>query len=163
MTNFLAVCEELVAALDPKVVLTDGYGPITSFVLRIRAILTNSNNSMTKDLPEYGTLAYCASKFVDYPPMTDQFPDATKKVLSPAAQAVLTAVTQQEYCLDPSDIPNEAGRIGRLMAAALRAAANQVVPHPGRYPMNEYMEGLRDCKQDFRAALLGIADELEAQ
>ena len=61
MTNFLAVCEELVAALDPKVVLTDGYGPITSLVLRTRAIFAYSNNSMTKDLPEYGTLAYCAS------------------------------------------------------------------------------------------------------
>lgn len=45
------------------------------------------------------------------------------KPLSPA-QAVLTAVTQQEYCLDPSDIPNEAARIGRLAAAALRAVAN---------------------------------------
>jgi hypothetical protein len=44
--------------------------------------------------------------------------------LSPAAQAVLTSVTQQEYCLDPSDIPNEAGRIGRLAAKALRAVAH---------------------------------------
>jgi len=70
--------------------------------------------------------------------------------LSPAAQAVLDATCY--------DMPNRV-----LAAAALRAAADQVVPHPGRYPMNEYMEGIRDCKQDFRAALLGIADELEAQ
>jgi hypothetical protein len=45
--------------------------------------------------------------------------------LSPAAQAVLTATTQHEYGLDPSDIPKEAARIGYTVAAALRAAANQ--------------------------------------
>jgi hypothetical protein len=74
--------------------------------------------------------------------------------LSPAAQAVLDAYWD--------DAPLESGaRCG--LAAALRAVADQVVPHPGRYPMNEYMEGLRDCKQDFYAALRGIADELENQ
>ena len=73
--------------------------------------------------------------------------------LSPAAQAVLDAYWD--------DAPLESGaRCG--LAAALRAVADQVVPHPGRYPMNEYMEGLRDCKQDFRATLLGIAAELES-
>jgi hypothetical protein len=76
--------------------------------------------------------------------------------LSPAAQAVASAY---------DDTPEKDTGNHRYLwlAAALRAVANQVVPHPGRYPMNEYMEGLRDCKQDFRAALLGIADELEAQ
>ena len=49
----------------------------------------------------------------------------TDKQLSPASQAVLTAVTQQEYCLDPSDIPNEAGRIGYLVAAALRVLVSE--------------------------------------
>ena len=73
--------------------------------------------------------------------------------LSPAAQAVLDAYWD--------DAPLESGaRCG--LAAAIRAVADQVVPHPGRYPMNEYMEGLRDCKQDFRATLLGIAAELES-
>jgi hypothetical protein len=43
--NFRAMCEELVAALDPKVVLTDGYGPITSLVLRIHAVLTHWGKS----------------------------------------------------------------------------------------------------------------------
>jgi hypothetical protein len=152
MTDFRAVCEELVAALDPKVVLTDGYGPITSLVLRTRAIFAHSNNSMTKDLPEYGTLAYCASKFVDYPPMTNHFPGATKMVLSPAAQAVLTAVTQRQYCLDPCDVPEATGRIKYEAAAALRAAADQVVPEN---------TGISYTKQDIRAALLAIADELD--
>lgn len=92
MTNFLAVCEELVAALDPKVVLTDGYGPITSLVLRTRAIFAHSNKSMTEDLPEYGTLAYCASKFVDYPPMTD---------LSPTVKAVLDSM-RRSYDHEPT-------------------------------------------------------------
>ena len=75
--------------------------------------------------------------------------------LSPAAQAVANAVDHYKgtHWLTPREVA----------AVALRVAANQVVPHPGRYPMNEYMEGLRDCKQDFRAALLGIAAELERQ
>ena len=73
------------------------------------------------------------------------------ELFSPAARAVLVAY----YC-------GGCGKATRI-AAALRAAADQVVPHPGRYPMNEYMEGLRDCKQDFYAALRGIADELENQ
>jgi len=64
--------------------------------------------------------------------------------LSPAAQAVLTAVTQQQYCLDPSDIPNEAGRIGYLVAAALRAAGDTL-----SHPTSAH-------------TLYAIADELEA-
>ena len=72
--------------------------------------------------------------------------------LSPAAQAVLDAAFVPWETIDTPQ---------SIAAAALRAAADQVVPHPGRYPMNEYMEGLRDCKQDFYAALRGIADELE--
>ena len=52
---------------------------------------------------------------------------------------------------------------GRALGAALRALADQVVPHPGRYPMNSYMEGVRDAKQDVRAAILALATELEGQ
>ena len=78
--------------------------------------------------------------------------------LSPAAQAVLQAA-----CIHHGLFNEEIVQRRRSIAAALRVAADQVVPHPGRYPMNEYMEGLRDCKQDFRAALLAIADELEGQ
>jgi hypothetical protein len=49
--------------------------------------------------------------------MTDQFPDATKMVLSPAAQAVLDAYWD--------DAPLESGaRCG--LAAALRAVAEQI-------------------------------------
>jgi hypothetical protein len=83
--------------------------------------------------------------------------------LSPAAQAMLDALIdgRAEAAVGPQKrITWWNDRVG--LAAALRAVADQVVPHPGRYPMNEYMEGLRDCKQDFRAALLGIADELES-
>jgi hypothetical protein len=81
--------------------------------------------------------------------MTDQFPDATKMVLSPAAQAVLDAYWD--------DAPLESGaRCG--LAAALRVAADQVVP-------DELLKGsdpdawLRD---EIRQQLLAIADELEA-
>ncbi len=64
--------------------------------------------------------------------------------LSPAAQAVLAALTQNEYGLDPADIPREAGRMAFIAAAALRAAAG-VITFPGP------------------ESLLAIADELEAQ
>jgi hypothetical protein len=90
--------------------------------------------------------------------------------LSPAAQAVLTAVTQQEYCLDPSEIPTEAARIGYTVAAALRAAADQVAPEDFDYwdgSAGDYASGCETGQNErnayIRQALLAIADELEAQ
>jgi hypothetical protein len=86
------------------------------------------------------------------------------KPLSPAAQAVLTAVTQQEYCLDPSEIPTEAARTGYTVAAALRAAADQVVPKKPTlsYP-EDYELGVWVACDDARVDLLAIADELEGK
>lgn len=77
--------------------------------------------------------------------------------LSPAAEAVLDAVFDHW--------PGGYNHPGKplCVAAALRALADQVVPHPGRYPMNSYMDGVRDAKQDVRAAILAIATELEGQ
>ena len=69
--------------------------------------------------------------------------------LSLAAQAVLDA-----------GLPHVVHRYS--IAAALRAAADQVAPFPGRYPMNEYMEGFRDAKQSVNHQLLAIAAELES-
>ena len=69
--------------------------------------------------------------------------------LSPAAQAVSDAY-ETTY--------PETG-----LVAAIRELADQVVPHPGRYPMSEYMEGLRNAKHDVRAKILAIAAELEAR
>jgi len=69
--------------------------------------------------------------------------------LSPAAQAVSDAY-ETTYA--------ETG-----LVAAIRELADQVVPHPGRYPMSEYMEGLRNAKHDVRAKILAIATELEAR
>jgi hypothetical protein len=89
----------------------------------------------------------------------------TDNTLSPAAQAVLTALTQQEYSLDPDDIPNEAGRMACLAAAALRAAADQVAPevyfaYTGHGDWDHGMEARNDA---IREAILAIATELEAQ
>ena len=79
--------------------------------------------------------------------------------LSFSAQTVLTAVTQQEYCLDPCDIPNEAGRIGYLVAAALRAAADTLLDHDY---WHGYVTGWDNKPAIFyRRKLLAIADELE--
>jgi len=74
--------------------------------------------------------------------------------LFPAAQAVLTALTQQEYDLDPADISNEAGRMACIAAAALRAAADQVVPSSPAMSSSLMM---------VRHQLLTIAAELEGQ
>lgn len=72
--------------------------------------------------------------------------------LSAAARAVLAAVTQSQYCLEPEDAPNEAARIACEAAAALRDVADQVVP-----------ESCFESDDAIRAALLAIAAELEAQ
>ena len=78
----------------------------------------------------------------------------TTTELSPAAQAILDAWENEwskaSLCHDQHSI-----------AAVLRAAADQVAPFPGRYPMNEYMEGLCDAKQNVHHQLLAIAAELE--
>ena len=94
--------------------------------------------------------------------MTNQFPDATKMVLSPAAQVVLTAATQKLYCLDPEDVPMSASEYGSAIAAALRAAADEVVPMgyediwtDGRMLQYEKQDPVRD-------KLFAIANELEA-
>jgi hypothetical protein len=81
--------------------------------------------------------------------------------LSPAAQAVLDAASNRWLDVD-DDIP------AQVAAAALRAAADQVVPdqqepasspHMGNFITNAHW---RQC-QAIRTQLLAIADELEAQ
>jgi molybdopterin-guanine dinucleotide biosynthesis protein A len=83
----------------------------------------------------------------------------TDKQLSPAAQAVLTAVTQRQYCLDPCDVPEATGRIKYEAAAVLRAAADQVVPETTT-PWNSTLFLILSTPE-VRAKLLAIADELE--
>ena len=75
--------------------------------------------------------------------------------LSPATQAVMDAFTD-------SDTIHGLHLMTPRLAAALDAVADQVAPFPGRYPMNEYMEGLRDARQNARRELLAIAAELVA-
>ena len=91
--------------------------------------------------------------------MTDHFPDATKKVLSPAAQAVLDAYRDKSWSPDEEDngryykFSHKAG-----MAAALRAAADQVIPEVLLLG-SDYQE---IALQEARKTILAIADELEA-
>jgi len=80
--------------------------------------------------------------------------------LSPAAQAVLDAAFSAYWSAE-QEAPNDEGMIA---AAALRAAADQVVPDqaledvPGRF-----VNGCCHARlQDTRAELLAIAAELEA-
>ena len=92
--------------------------------------------------------------------MTDHIPDATKKVLLPAAEAIFFAADGMQ--------PRQYR--GKMLAAALRALADQVVPtkpEPVTYP--------GDNKEEFiarynvwlnmrltRNKILAIATELEA-
>jgi hypothetical protein len=78
--------------------------------------------------------------------------------LSPAAQAVLDA---WEAKLDPmvTCLTHDPER--EALAAALRAAVDQVVPEM-RTPWNSTLTPLVSA-ENVRAQLLAIADELEAQ
>lgn len=85
--------------------------------------------------------------------------------LSPAARAVLTAVTQSKYSLDPEDVPQLAASIASGLATALRAAADFVAPDDYKcYTRNlEWNAGMEARTDAIREDLLAIADELEAQ
>jgi len=83
--------------------------------------------------------------------MTNQFPGATKMVLSPAAQAIEEAVD------------NAWSNSRARAAAALRAVADQAENvHPAR-PSTEWGEGWLEGVQDVVAGFRRIADELDAQ
>ena len=91
--------------------------------------------------------------------MTDQFPDATKKVLSPAAQAVLDAVHSGKSATDRYNILYR-----WVAAAALQAAVDQVLPeepHPGESQFwDDEAKQEWQNNQHFRKQLLSIAAEL---
>ena len=78
--------------------------------------------------------------------MADQFPGPTKMVLSPAAQAVLDAYIQ-----------GLATKRRDAIAAALRAAADQVVPHTAA------RTDRAANRRKVRSELLSLAAELEGQ
>ena len=79
-------------------------------------------------------------------------PDPNRPPLSPAAQGVMDAVT--EISPAPAD---------EIAAAALRAAANQVVPEDPEEAMHFTTEAIRLNRMSVRATLLAIAAELEGQ
>jgi hypothetical protein len=75
--------------------------------------------------------------------------------LSPAARAVLTAVTQRQYSLDPEDVPNEAVRIAYEASIVLRTVAEQILPRDTD-PSGDWSD-----KDETRSQLFSIATELE--
>jgi hypothetical protein len=76
--------------------------------------------------------------------------------LSPAAQAVLKAA-----CIHHGLFNEEVVQRRRSIAAALRAAADQVVPEIKRYICSRHEPELAE-QMYIRDELLAIADELEA-
>ena len=97
--------------------------------------------------------------------MADQFPEATKMVLSPAAQAALNRTAEtiwQAYDAAAGD-GVRAGAERQGLAAALRAAADQVispVPPPAKH-FDVYAQGFRAAHVKYRAQLLAIVAELK--
>ena len=77
--------------------------------------------------------------------------------LSPAARAVLEAVTWKKYDVPPEGLPAFAEEMAPLLAAALRAAVDQVVPVP-RLPYDSCCDVHASA---IRADFLAIAIELE--
>ena len=75
------------------------------------------------------------------------------KPLSPAAQAVLDAWVDQVY--------DQSGTNAQGLAAALVAAADQVVPEEPLYGGDQRWMFERDTRQECRKKLLAIAAELE--
>jgi hypothetical protein len=92
--------------------------------------------------------------------MTDQFPDATKKVLSPAAQAVLDAFGK--HPLHSDHITD--GLFYGALPAALRAAADEVAPETPESELDDpdMLKGIWSERRTIREELLAIATELEA-
>jgi len=79
--------------------------------------------------------------------------------LSPAAQAVLDAANGAQ-CYGPDDCLNESRWIA---AAALRAAADQVVPEPDDWDKDNFSTQALRLRCVMRDQILAIATELEAQ
>jgi len=86
--------------------------------------------------------------------MTNHFRDATKMVLSPAADAVLDA-----YMANCGWLDGPLEKDYRCAAAVLRAAADQVAPSDAMEPRN-YLPMAIEC-QRIRQDILDIAAELE--
>ena len=88
--------------------------------------------------------------------------------LSPAAEAVLNAVTLKRYDVPYYACPGSIDQIKSDVTAALRAVADQVVPKEIE-PANAFEEEgyvpsrLREQRQETRRKLIAIADQLEAQ
>jgi hypothetical protein len=85
--------------------------------------------------------------------------------LSLAAQAVLDTALDAEFCIEFSDLEaTMKASVQRVVAAALRAAADQVVPLR-RKPLylGSSEESTWSAQQDTREELLAIAAELEGE
>ena len=77
--------------------------------------------------------------------------------LSPATRDVFEAFNSKFNWIEDG-VP---GPQFHAIAAAIRALADQVVPHSDRYPRNSYMDGVSDANKGVRADILAIATELE--
>ncbi len=82
--------------------------------------------------------------------------------LSPAAEAILNAVTFTRYDVPYFACPKSIDQIKSDAAAALRAAADQVVPEPDDWDKDNFSIQALRLRCVMRDQLLRIAAELEA-
>jgi len=80
--------------------------------------------------------------------------------LSPAAQSVMDAAFSVYDCEALYSLTEEQ-HASMIVVAALRAAADQVVPLPLGFPCNRWINGYLSARQNTRAKILAIATELE--
>lgn len=105
-TDYRALCAELVAALDPKVVGLDGYGPIAALLPRARAALAEPEPDHFVDVPEMvepndgevATLVGCLHDLA----RADWLSDETADILTRAAD-LLERLAPQPQPEGPSD------------------------------------------------------------
>ena len=104
-------------------------------------------------LADIGPALYFPPTPCRYQPMTE---------LSPSARAVLTAVTLTKYDVPPEGLPAFAEEMAPLIAAALHAAAHQLlaVQWKGQMPADGAQQSGINWARD---ALHFLANELEAQ
>jgi hypothetical protein len=85
--NYKALCAELVAALDPKVVGKDGYGPIAALLPRARAALAQPEPVAPTDEEAWQWYSYCPEDGIELHPGKELAQKAAQEIMGNYAKA----------------------------------------------------------------------------
>jgi len=131
MTDYKQLCAELIDALDSG---------IPSARIRSSPLADQARAALAEPEPE--------------PPTDTELSPSAEAVLSPAAQAVLDAIEQDGKIIYGMPL------LRPLIAAALRAAADQAIPMT-KSPWSSALVPVLSAEES-RKRILAIANELEA-